>query len=62
MSLGKQASFDCCKVGELDKQQAAHAPDISTQQRWGSRDMVKVVAWYDSEWGYSQRVVDKQAQ
>jgi len=21
-------------------------------------DMVKVVAWYDNEWGYSQRVVD----
>ncbi len=20
--------------------------------------MVKVVAWYDNEWGYSQRVVD----
>nr|ABK95316.1 unknown [Populus trichocarpa] len=21
-------------------------------------DMIKVVAWYDNEWGYSQRVVD----
>lgn len=21
-------------------------------------DMVKVVAWYDNEWGYSQRVLD----
>lgn len=21
-------------------------------------DLVKVVAWYDNEWGYSQRVVD----
>ena len=21
-------------------------------------DMVKVVAWYDNEWGYTQRVVD----
>lgn len=21
-------------------------------------DMVKIVAWYDNEWGYSQRVVD----
>ena len=21
-------------------------------------NMVKVVAWYDNEWGYSQRVVD----
>ena len=21
-------------------------------------DMVKVMAWYDNEWGYSQRVVD----
>jgi len=21
-------------------------------------DMLKVVAWYDNEWGYSQRVVD----
>ena len=29
---------------------------------WGMQvmgdDMVKVVAWYDNEWGYSQRVVD----
>jgi glyceraldehyde-3-phosphate dehydrogenase (NAD(P)) len=21
-------------------------------------DMVKVMAWYDNEWGYSQRVLD----
>ena len=21
-------------------------------------DLIKVVAWYDNEWGYSQRVVD----
>ena len=21
-------------------------------------DMIKIVAWYDNEWGYSQRVVD----
>jgi glyceraldehyde-3-phosphate dehydrogenase (NAD(P)) len=21
-------------------------------------DLVKIVAWYDNEWGYSQRVVD----
>lgn len=25
---------------------------------WQGDDMVKVVAWYDNEWGYSQRVVD----
>ena len=22
------------------------------------KDLVKVVMWYDNEWGYSQRVVD----
>lgn len=21
-------------------------------------DMIKIIAWYDNEWGYSQRVVD----
>jgi len=24
-------------------------------------DMLKVMAWYDNEWGYSQRVVDWQS-
>ena len=24
----------------------------------GGRLLVKVVAWYDNEWGYTQRVVD----
>ena len=36
---------------------ASSIVDASLTMVMGS-DMVKVVAWYDNEWGYSQRVVD----
>ena len=32
--------------------------DVVVQCCHAGDDMVKVVAWYDNEWGYSQRVVD----
>lgn len=41
--------FRCCDVSST--------VDSSLTMVMGD-DMVKVVAWYDNEWGYSQRVVD----
>jgi glyceraldehyde-3-phosphate dehydrogenase/erythrose-4-phosphate dehydrogenase len=36
----------------------AARPEMCVAHRAQGDDMVKVVAWYDNEWGYSQRVVD----
>jgi glyceraldehyde-3-phosphate dehydrogenase (NAD(P)) len=36
---------------------ASSIVDASLTMVMGS-DMVKVMAWYDNEWGYSQRVLD----
>ena len=41
---------------------AGHIEDIVVDKNYRGRfigdNLIKVVAWYDNEWGYSQRVVD----
>jgi len=36
----------------------AHSSTVDGLSTMIIDDMVKVIAWYDNEWGYSNRVVD----
>merc|ERR1711998_212941 len=51
------AAFREAANGDLKGTNVSSTVDAALTMVMGD-DMVKVVAWYDNEWGYTQRVVD----
>merc|ERR1712107_780057 len=59
--LGReQKGFDIVAInaGSMSPQTTAHLLKYDTVLGTLKEDLIKVVMWYDNEWGYSQRVID----